>query len=115
MQLEKDAISCPLFNFAMNAFQYVRYSILSKLVKTLFLLEIFLVTLDHACQVLAERRGNYTSNDALDVLSWQPSIEVILEETEQGARCTRVAFVRYNDDEISSVRCPHKAIISLQF
>lgn len=93
----------------MNAFQYVRYSILSKLVKTLFLLEIFLVTLDHACQILAERRGNYT------FLSWQPSIEVILEETEQGERCTRVAFVRYNDDEISSVRCPYKAIISLQF
>lgn len=74
---------------------FVIQTILSKLVKTLFLLEIFLVTLDHACQILTERRGNYTSNDALDVLSWQPSIEVILEETEQRACCTRVAFVRY--------------------
>ena len=61
-------------------------TILSKLEKKLFLCKVSLITFHYACKKLVERSGNFSSDNPLDVLFWQPSIEVILGETEQGTR-----------------------------
>ena len=81
----------------------------------LFLLEVFLVTLNHACQKLDERSGNFPSDEPLDVRFWHPSIVVIPGQTEQRTRCVRVALVRDDHVNISSVCRSHRAISSVRF